>query len=89
MHLPIALVMLILFSMSILFNEAVGKINDVSEGQHPLAAVAVAVGVLYTILGAWMVDGDCMSIWTIAWAFLASGSPMIAGDILRWLERRK
>lgn len=83
MNLPLALVLLILFSGSILYNEAVAKVNTVSNGDHPLAAAEVAVGVLYTLFGAWLVDGECLGIWTILWCFVASGSPMLIGDIFR------
>lgn len=83
MHLPLALVMIILFSGSILYNEWVAKVNTVSNGDHPLAAAEVSVGVLYTLFGAWLVDGSCLNVWTILWCFVASGSPMIFGDVFR------
>lgn len=83
MNLPLSLMLLILFSGSILYNEAVATVNVKSKGDYPLAAAAVAVGVMYTLFAAWLVDGTCMSIWTILWCFVASGSPMLAGDVFR------
>lgn len=79
--------MVILVIASTLFNELVALVNKRTKGSHPLAAVEVVFGTAYTIAGAWLVDGECIHIWTLFWCFVASGTPMIAGDVARWLGR--
>ena len=79
-------VAVILAGVSVLYNEAVALVNKRTGGNHPLAAAEVVIGTMYTIAGAWLVDGDCVHLWTLFWCFVASGTPMIVGDVTRWLE---
>lgn len=87
MNWPLYWVAMILFVVSLAFNELVGLVNIRTKGVHPLAAAEVALGTIYTLGGVWLVDGDCISIWTLLFCFVASGTPMIAGDVFRWLGR--
>ncbi len=89
MNVPLGWALVILLSGSIFFNEWVAMVNRRSNGDHPLAAAQVAVGVLYTITMAWAVDGERIGIWTMLWCFVASGSPMLVGDVARWIGRQK
>ena len=86
---PIAIVAACLVIGSIIYNEWVALVNHRSHGDHPLAAAEVAVGVFYTLLGAWLVDGMCLRVETILICFIASGTPMLVGDIMRWMVRHR
>jgi len=89
-NVPLGWGLVILVSVSFIFDiVVVGPINARSRGDHPLAAAEVALGTLYTILVAWTVDGHNINIWTLLWCFVASGSPMIVGDVARWISRQK
>ena len=83
------MVLTILFAMSVVYNEMIAKVNKESEGNHPLAAAAVAVGVLFTVFGAYLLGAPWECIWLIMICFVASGTWMIVGDVGRWLARRK
>ena len=87
MNWPLWMVFVGLFGVSIAFNECVGIINKRSGNNHPLASFGVVIGTSYTIAGAWLADGDSIGVWTLFLCFVASGLPMIMGDILRWLSR--
>jgi len=80
-------ILLVLVVISVLFNELVAFVNKTTKGDHPLAAVEVVFGVFYTVGGAWLIDGNCIKLWTLLWCFVASGVPMIVGDVTRWLGR--
>lgn len=86
---PTGVIALGLFISSVIYNEWVALVNHRSHGDHPLAAAEVAVGVLYTMVGAWLVDGGCIRVETILICFVASGTPMIIGDVMRWMMRHK
>lgn len=83
------IVLVILFALSVVYNEMIDRINKDSEGDHPLAAAAVAVGVLFTLLGAHFIGVPAEYIWLVLLCFVASGTWMIVGDVGRWLARRK
>jgi ACR3 family arsenite efflux pump ArsB len=51
-------------------------------------SLSVVVGVAYTVAGAgWLIGWD--TVVTLALVFLASGIPMIAGSISRYIRERK
>ena len=81
-------VYLALVIVSMAYNQAVGFVNAKTEGDHPLASWEVAVGTIYTVVAAWAIDGEDINILTLGLCFVASGSPMIIGDAMRWLSRR-
>ena len=84
---PLWIVLILLFIASIVFNEAVSIVNRITNGVHPLAAAEVAVGAIYTLFGSWLAGVKIETILVILLCFVASGIPMIIGDVVRWLRR--
>lgn len=85
--------------LSYVLNEVVNILRRETKGAHPLTSILVVIGVLYTLVLAYMVDGFSQSHLTcgregwLQWTtlltlFVASGVPMIVGDVMRWLKRR-
>lgn len=80
---------------SVAFNRWIDALNDV-DPQHGYSAWLVVVGVTYTTLGSGVVLGLLLG-WTAAAVavgvmfvcYLASGAPMIAGDMRRAGRRRR
>ena len=75
-----------LFSFGILFNWLVGYLerNGYAEGYMGLI---VAFGCLITIVGVGIIDYSAALLTLIA--FIASGSPMIFGSIVRYIRKRE
>ena len=79
--------MVILFAFGLVYETfVIDRMNTNGAKKHPLTAIQVSIGVLVTIGGAWLVDGDCMTVSTLLLCFAASGLPMTIGDIGRWYE---
>lgn len=70
---------------SLLYDRAVIRRGERQGWLEPFTALSVVVGVLYTLLGVWLVDRRAAV--TVFWAFVFSGTPMILGDLERYLER--
>jgi hypothetical protein len=78
-------VVVILFGLSLLYDRGVIRRGDRAGWLEPYTALTVVAGVLYTLAGVWAVDRKAAVL--TFWAFVASGAPMIAGDLERYLER--
>lgn len=74
-----------LFGLSLLYDRLVIRRGDRQGWLEPFTALTVVVGVLYTLAGVWAVDRKAAVL--VFWAFVASGTPMILGDLERYLER--
>lgn len=74
-----------LFVASLLYDRAIIRRGDRQGWLEPYTALTVVAGVLYTLAGVWAVDRK-VAVMTF-WAFVFSGSPMIIGDLERYLER--
>lgn len=81
------MVYIALVVVSLAYNQIVSYVNRETDGVHPLASLGVAIGVLYTIMGATIIDGTVINVMTLIWCFGASGTPMILGDVARWIFR--
>jgi len=90
--------LILLLVISIVFNRAI-QAFDRYNSDHPFVSLFVVVGVLYTLLIVYMIDGFGVSRLTcgqedwIRWdttimAFFVSGLPMIVGNISRWSKNR-
>lgn len=78
-------VVVILFGISLLYDRGVIRRGDRAGWLEPYTAFTVVAGVLYTLAGVWAVDRKAAVL--TFWAFVASGTPMILGDLERYLER--
>jgi hypothetical protein len=76
-----------LFALSLLYDRGVIRRGDRQGWLEPYTAFSVVAGVLYTLAGVWAVDRKAAVL--TFWAFVASGTPMIAGDLERYLERAR
>lgn len=76
---------LLLFVISLLYDRGVIRRGDRQGWLEPFTALSVVLGVLYTLIGVWAVDRKAAV--KAFWAFVFSGSPMILGDLERYLER--
>lgn len=84
---PIRRVLAGLFALSLLYDRGVIRRGDRAGWLEPYTAFTVVAGVLYTLAGVWMVDRKAAAL--TFWAFVASGTPMILGDLERYLERAR
>ena len=75
---------LILMALSIALNELVTWLDDRHEGYTSLLVV---VGVGYTVIAAAFVIGIGNAL-VIAMLFVASGIPMVGGEIFREIRKR-
>jgi len=75
----------ILFGASLLYDRGVIRRGERQGWLEPYTALTVVAGVLYTLAGVWTVDRKAAVL--AFWMFVASGTPMIAGDLERYLER--
>lgn len=91
-------VYVLLFLVSLAYNEVVAWLDDVTSDDHPLGGIMVAGAVLYTLIAAYVLDGftppaDEPNGWirwdTLIETFLVSGAPLMWGSVGRWLEKRK
>lgn len=62
-------------------------VNYLGERLHGYTALMVAGGVLVTLAGAAMISWQAAGL--VLACFVASGTPMILGDIARTVERRE
>lgn len=96
LSLPVGLTLLLI--VSIVFDRVI-RAFDRANPDHPFVSLFVVVGVLYTLLIVYMIDGfavseaACTSAGWLRWdttimAFVVSGLPMIIGNIGRWSQRR-
>lgn len=76
---------LILLVTSLLYDRAVIRRGDRQGWLEPFTALTVVFGVLYTLTAVWAVDRKAAV--KVFWAFVFSGTPMILGDLERYLER--
>ena len=74
-----------LFVISLVYDRIVIRRGDRQGWLEPFTALTVIAGVLYTLAGVWAVDRR--SAVRVFWAFVFSGTPMILGDLERYLER--
>lgn len=74
-----------LFLISLVYDRMVIRRGDRQGWLEPFTALTVVSGVLYTLAGVWAVDRR--SAIRVFWAFVFSGTPMILGDLERYLER--
>lgn len=76
-----------LFGFGIAYNYFVSRLNrrGWSEGY---TAMLVVVGVSITVIGSIAMIGMTNALYMLA-AFVASGLPMIAGDVLRHVRKRE
>ena len=74
-----------LFVASLLYDRAIIRRGERQGWLEPYTALTVVAGVLYTLAGVWAVDRKAAVL--TFWAFVFSGSPMIIGDLERYLER--
>jgi hypothetical protein len=74
-----------LFLISLVYDRGVIRRGDRQGWLEPFTALTVVAGVLYTLLGVWAVDRKAAV--KVFWAFAFSGTPMIVGDLERYLER--
>lgn len=74
-----------LFLISLIYDRAVIRRGDRQGWLEPFTALTVVAGVLYTLIGVWTVDRKAAV--KVLWAFAFSGTPMIVGDLERYLER--
>ena len=74
-----------LFVLSLLYDRLVIRRGDRQGWLEPFTALTVVAGVLYTLAAVWAVDRKAAVV--TFWAFVASGTPMILGDLERYLER--
>ena len=86
-HLSVFIPVLIgLFLFGVAYNAFVGWAQ--SRGyEEGYTAILVVIGVLVTLAGVAIIDWNAARITTFA--FIASGSPMIAGSIWRHVRRRE
>jgi len=92
LSLPVGLILLLI--VSIVFDRLIRAFDRVNP-DHPFVSLFVVVGVLYTLIAVYMIDGFAPSAaacgregW-LRWdhtimAFTVSGLPMIIGNISRW-----
>ncbi len=75
-----------LFAFGVAYNAFVGwtQRRGYDEGY---TAILVVIGVLVTLAGVAIIDWNAARLTTFA--FIASGSPMIAGSIWRHVRRRE
>lgn len=91
----IVITLVLLALGSVAFNRWIDALSDV-DPHHGYSAWLVAVGVTYTTLGSGVVVGLLLG-WGMAAAavavqfacYVASGAPMIAGDMRRAGRRRR
>ena len=82
-------VLLLLFGCGILYNALVDYVQTQLPDRHGVTAWLVVGGVGWTIFGIGILLGVKDMI-IVLLCFIASGSPMIAGSMLRyWREREK
>lgn len=74
-----------LFLISLVYDRLVIRRGDRHGWLEPFTALTVVAGVLYTLAGVWAVDRRAAV--KVFWAFAFSGTPMIVGDLERYLER--
>lgn len=76
-----------LFVLSLAYDRLIIRRGARGDWLEPYTALTVVAGVLYTLAGVWAVDRKA-AVKTF-WAFVFSGSPMIVGDLERYLERAR
>ena len=76
-----------LFILSLLYDRLVIRRGDRQGWLEPFTAFSVVAGVLYTLAAVWAFDRRAAR--AAFWAFVASGTPMILGDLERYLERAR
>ena len=80
-------ILLSLFALSWVHNEIINLVHESTKGSNPWTAFFVVAGTLYTIGAAYLIDGPDINIWTLFFCYVASGSPMIIGDMVRYYRR--
>jgi hypothetical protein len=86
---PAWIVYVCLFALSWVHNELINLVHDETDGHNPWTAFFVVAGVLYTIAAAYLIDGEYINIWTLFFCYVASGTPMIIGDMVRYYRKGK
>lgn len=79
------LIYVLLILLSLVYDRGVIRRGDRAGWLEPYTALTVVFGVLYTLLGVWLLDRK--SAVQVFRAFVFSGAPMIVGDLERYLER--
>lgn len=86
--------LILLFIISFVFDRSIRAFDRIKP-EHPFVSLFVVVGVSYTLIIVYMVDGfgaselACGREGWLRWdhtfmAFVVSGLPMIIGNISRW-----
>ncbi len=83
-----------LFLISIVHNAGVDFLRQKSHGVNPYTSLLVVLGVAYTVVAALLIDygkypagNDWFLSWqTLIMCFVASGVPMVWGDIARYFR---
>lgn len=81
-------VLLLLFGCGVLYNAVVDYVQTQLPEHHGVTAWLVVGGVGWTVLGIGIVLGIHDMI-VVLLCFIASGSPMIAGSMSRYLRERE
>ena len=76
-----------LFVLSFLYDRLVIRRGERQGWLEPYTALTVVAGVFYTLAGVWAVDRKAAVL--TFWAFVCSGTPMIIGDLERYMERAR
>lgn len=76
-----------LFILSLLYDRLIIRRGDRQGWLEPYTALTVVAGVLYTLAAVWAFDRRAARAAFLA--FVASGTPMIIGDLERYLERAR
>lgn len=78
-----------LFIFGILYAVAVYQLQKLSLTEG-FTAILVVIGVLVTLLGCYLIEiyAGPLRTWHVLIAFVASGAPMLAGDIFSYFHRR-
>lgn len=81
-------VLLLLLGLGILYNTAVQFIQEQLPDHNGVTSLLVVGGVLWTVCGAALIIG-VDDAFTVLLCFVASGTPMIAGSIMRYVDGRE
>lgn len=82
-------VLLFLFGCGVIYDKVVSFTQEQLPDRHGVTSLLVVAGVGWTIFGIGIILGVRDMI-VVMLCFMASGSPMIAGSMLRyWRERER
>ena len=94
MSVDLWIVLVSLFAFAWVYDlYVVTPMNHDGAKRHPLTAIQVVIGVGITLAGAYAAMWDCMTpewaVGVVVACFVASGTPMIIGDVRRWYEHER